>query len=339
MKKPFGKHLWLGLAAVIIFVFAQFLVQRFSAAPSAHSTGEVRPAEGTLVVRMLEIGHGDAILVQTGTENILIDTADVDERDQLRTQLAKAGIEKGGRIDKIILTHPHADHIGGMDVLLREYDVGEVYDNGQPSNSPIYRGYMKLLAEKHMPSRALTAGDTIDLGSGARFEVVAPTSVIIDEVHAKKKKKSDPNNECVVGRLVFGDFSMMFTGDAEDVEEESILAHTSADRLRSTVLKVGHHGSKTSSTSAFLEAVHPSVGLISCGFPNKYWHPHKSTRTALSKRGIDVYSTPVNGMITVVSDGKTCRVETEKGDKNDFGIYEKREKDEPKESKGTGRKQ
>jgi len=338
MRKMFGRKSLLGLAGALVFFLAQFLMHQFGSAPSTRSAGEVRPAEGTLVVRMLEIGQGDAILVQTGTENILIDTADVDERDRLRAQLSQAGIEKGGRIDKIILTHPHADHIGGMDVLLKEYAVGAVYDNGQPSNSPIYRGYMKLLAEKQVPRRALTAGDTLELGGGARFEVVAPTAAMIDAVHAKKKKKSDPNNECVVGRLVFGEFSMMFTGDAEDVEEEEILAHTPTERLRSTVLKVGHHGSKTSSTPAFLEAVHPNVGLISCGFPSKYWHPHKSTRTALSKRSIDVYSTPVNGMITVVSDGKTYRVEPEKGDKNDFGIYEKREKEEHKDEKGAGRK-
>jgi beta-lactamase domain protein len=130
----------------------------------------------------------------------------------------------------------------------------------------------------------------------------------------------------------------MFTGDAEDAEEEEILAHTPPERLRSTLLKVGHHGSKTSSTPAFLQAVDPGVGLISCGFPSKYWHPHKSTRTALRKRGIDVYSTPVNGMITIVSDGKTYDIRPEKGEKNDFGIYEKREKEEHKEEKGAGRK-
>ena len=337
MRKMFGRKSLLGLAAALVFFLAQFLVHQFGGAPSTRSAGEACPAEGTLVVRMLEIGQGDAILVQTGTENILIDTADVDERDRLRAQLAQAGIEKGGRIDKIILTHPHADHIGGMDVLLKEYAVGEVYDNGRPSNSPVYRGYMKLLTEKHVPRRALTAGETLELGGGARFEVVAPTATMIDAVHAKKKKKSDPNNECVVGRLVFGEFSMMFTGDAEDAEEEEILAHTPPERLRSTVLKVGHHGSKTSSTPAFLQAVDPGVGLISCGFPSKYWHPHKSTRTALRKHGIDVYSTPVNGMITIVSDGKTYDIRPEKGEKNDFGIYEKREKEEHQEEKGAGR--
>ncbi|EKU71825.1 ComEC/Rec2 family competence protein [Selenomonas sp. F0473] len=334
MRKYFRRNGWIVLATCVVFLLAQFLVRSFDAFPARGDARE-HPAEGTLIVRMLDVGQGDAILVQTGTQNILIDTGDVDEREKLRAGLAQAGVTK---IDKIILTHPHADHIGGMEILLKEYTVGEVYDNGQPSNSPVYRGYMKQLQAMHVKSRALTAGETLDLGGGASFEVLAPSPEMIDRVHREKNKKSDPNNECVVGRLVFGNFTMMFTGDAEKEEEGAILGASDSMRLRSAVLKVGHHGSKTSSSAAFLKAVQPETGLISCGVPSEYGHPHKRIREALRDRGMDIYSTPANGMITITSDGNTYRVEPEKGNKNDFSIYEEREKNEPQHPPGKGRK-
>ena len=266
--------------------------------------------QGSITVKMLDVGQGDAILIRTETQNVLIDTGDLDERDKLRAELDKAGVKK---IDAVILTHPHADHIGGMEMLIDKYPIGMVYDNGMPSTSRVYIGYMKQLKAKGIARKGLCTGDRVDLGGGAVFEVLAPSAALVQQ-GSVKGYKHDPNNESVVGRLVFGDFSMMFTGDAEKKEEQDILAGAQGT-VQSTVLKAGHHGSKTSSSADFLRAVHPAAALISCGVNNDYGHPHKETLKKFGALKLAVYTTPRNGTITVTSDGKTYKVMTERGEK------------------------
>ena len=233
----------------------------------------------------------------------------MDERDKLRAELKKADIKK---IDTIILTHPHADHIGGMDVLLNEYSIGMVYDNGMPSTSKLFLGYVKKLKEKKIERKGLVAGDRVDLGGGAVFEVLAPSAQLVKEGNVKGYKH-DPNNESVVGRIVFGDFTMMLTGDAEKKEEHDILA--AGSNVQSKILKSGHHGSKTSSSADFLRAVQPEAAVISCGVNNDYGHPHKETMKKYHALNIPVYVTAENGTITITSDGKTYHISFERGEK------------------------
>ena len=287
------------------FLAAQFLMG-CSTAPVSDAA---HTAAGTITVKVLNIGQGDAILVQTGEKNVLVDTSDVDERDKLRAELKKADIKK---IDTIILTHPHADHIGGMDVLLNEYSIGTVYDNGMPSTSKLFLGYVKKLKEKKIERKGLVAGDRVDLGGGAVFEVLAPSAQLVKEGNVKGYKH-DPNNESVVGRIVFGDFTMMLTGDAEKKEEHDILA--AGSNVQSKILKSGHHGSKTSSSADFLRAVQPEAAVISCGVNNDYGHPHKETMKKYHALNIPVYVTAENGTITITSDGKTYHISFERGDK------------------------
>lgn len=276
---------------------------------SVSDTAAHHASDGELTVKVLNIGQGDSILIQTGEKTVLVDTSDVDERDKLRAELKKADVKK---IDTIILTHPHADHIGGMDVVLDEYPVGMVYDNGMPSTSKLFLGYVKKLKEKKIERKGLVAGDRVDLGGGAVFEVLAPSAELVKEGNVKGYKH-DPNNESVVGRLVYGNFSMMLTGDAEKKEEQEILAAGSS--VQSTILKSGHHGSKTSSSADFLRAVRPEAALISCGMNNDYGHPHKETMKKYHALDIPVYVTAANGTITVTSDGKTYDISVEKGEK------------------------
>nr|WP_314808698.1 ComEC/Rec2 family competence protein [uncultured Selenomonas sp.] len=290
-----------------VLLAAQFFTG-CTAAPASDATKQA--TQGEITVKVLNIGQGDSILIQTGEKTVLVDTSDVDERDKLRAELKKADVKK---IDTIILTHPHADHIGGMDVLLNEYPVGMVYDNGMPSTSKLYLGYVKKLKEKKIERKGLVAGDRVDLGGGAVFEVLGPSAQLVKEGNVKGYKH-DPNNESVVGRLVFGDFSMMLTGDAEKKEEQAILAADSAN-VKSTILKSGHHGSKTSSSADFLRAVQPEAALISCGVNNDYGHPHKETMKKYHALNIPIYVTAENGTITVTSDGKTYKIVPERGEK------------------------
>ncbi|SHK66234.1 competence protein ComEC [Selenomonas ruminantium] len=263
-----------------------------------------------LTVKMLNVGQGDAILIETPEQTVLIDTSDLDEQEKLRNELKKAGVK---RIDKLILTHPHADHIGGVEgVVLQDYEVGEVFDNGMPSKSKVYTRYMKLLKQKNIKRHGLVAGDELDFGGGVKFKVYAPDKAAVDK-GSKTTEHHDPNNESVVGRLIFGNFSMMFTGDAEKVEEEPIVK-AYGNELKSAVLKAGHHGSKTSSSAEFLRAVNPEAVMISCGAGNDYGHPHAQTMKKYHSMKLKIYETDKNGTITLTTDGKGYNIVTEMGD-------------------------
>ena len=282
-------------------------------------SSSTKNVEGNLKITMLNVGQGDAFLIQTKTQNILIDTSDQDERTKLVNELDKAGVTT---FDKIILTHPHADHIGGIEKLLKDdkYTIKEVYDNGIASTSKLYLNYMKLIkADKNIKHSALKVGDVLDFGDGVKFEVLYPTSELVKEV-SDGKRKTDPNNESVVGRLVYKKFSMIFTGDAEKEVESNIWADNDANKLKSTILKSGHHGSYTASTENFLSAVQPEVVLISAGEPtdkrggNTYGHPHVEPLENYLNAGIDsknIFWTWKNGTVVIISDGKNFSVQPE----------------------------
>ena len=302
----------LGLVLLITSLLTGCGAQNAANQPAAQNEEKAASADKNkeLTVTMLDVGQGDAILIKTAEQTVLIDTSDLDEQEKLRAELKKAQVK---RIDKLILTHPHADHIGGVDgVVLKDYEVGEVYDNGMPSKSKVYLNYMKKLKQKNIPRHALTAGDVLDLGGGVSFKVLSPPKDVVEK-GSKSTDNHDPNNESVVGKLIFGKFSMMFTGDAEQ-QAEKVMVDNFAGDLRSTLLKAGHHGSKTSSSAAFLRAVQPEGVLISCGAGNDYGHPHKQTMKKYQSLKLKIYETDLNGTIVVTSDGKSYKIKPERGD-------------------------
>ena len=300
--------------------------------PEVETQAEAAPApaqnvNGDLKISMLNVGQGDAILIQTKNQTILIDTSDTDERDLLIGELEKFSVTK---IDKLILSHPHADHIGSAKALinaskkeisanpyLEKISVAEVYDNGIASTSPLYKNYMKAVNAKGIAHKSLKAGDTLDFGGGVKFNVLYPTPQLVDAVN--DGQKSDPNNESIVGKLTYKKFSMMFTGDAEKPVEADILSNNKTKALKCDVLKSGHHGSYTASTKNFVAAVNPSVVLISAGPDeerrNTYGHPHLEPLETYLAQGIDkknIFCTRWNGTITIISDGKNFSVKPDK---------------------------
>ena len=292
-------------------------------------SGEVHDAN--LKISMLNIGHGDAILIRTEEQTILIDAADVSEIPRFVSELEKFSVT---RIDKLILTHPHADHIGGSNLLinpsaerLAEYpylakiSVGEIYDNGVVYTSGIYRSYIKSAKEKGIPLRSLKSGDTLDFGDGVKFKLFWPTSDFVATVSGKTIDKKDRehniNNGSMVGKLTYKNFSMMFTGDCEKESEAKIVMSNGAADLKCDVLKSGHHGSWTSSSKDFVEAVNPSTILISAGdestAENPYnGHPHIHVLEAYLVAGVEaknIFCTRFNDTITITSDGEKFSVQ------------------------------
>ena len=284
------------------------------------ATNSKDEAKGQLIISMLDIGQGDAVLIQTGAKNILIDTGDDKyyedgkkgkENTQLLTELQKLKID---HIDTLVMTHAHADHIGKSDKVIAQYGVKELVYNGIPSTSKYFINALKAAKANGTQQVKVKAGDVLDFGNGVSFEIVSPSQSLIDEDTAaiKAKKKVDVNNESVVGRLTFGNFAMLFTGDAEGPVEKDMVA-SYGKKLKCQVLKAGHHGSKTSSTAEFLKLVQPESVVMSLGANNQYGHPHEALLNRLQKQGVkNIYRTDANGTITIVSDGSSYSITTEK---------------------------
>ncbi len=260
-----------------------------------------------LKIEMLDIGQGDANLIQFKNQVIMIDTGDVDERDNLVKLLKERNITT---IDKLIITHPHADHLGGAYALFKNFEVKEVYDNGDPTTTNTYKTYLKNIKAKNISYHQLKADDDVELAPDLHFKLFSPTAKML-------QTDKDLNNNSLVGQLRYNDFTMLFTGDCER-EAETAMVNNYGDALKSLVLKSPHHGSRTSSSDKFLQAVDAKDVLISVGAGNDYGHPHKETLNRYQKHDMNVFRTDEDGTISIVSDGSVhYTITTEKSNKTE----------------------
>ncbi len=257
----------------------------------------IRSDEDLLAVSFLDVGQGDAILVSRKGAHILIDTGPQDAWDALQNALAARGVET---LEYLILTHPHSDHIGCAPQILQTYPVKRVLMPDAPTNTRIFEKTLDAILEYSVPAQKARAGDSFELEE-AKFSILSPLPGASFE---------SLNNYSVVLRMTFGDTSFLFTGDAEREIEASLIRQ--GLYLKSDVLKVGHHGSSTSSTQAFLNEVRPQIAVICVGEGNSYGHPKAQILQRLEKLGASVYRTDQNGAVTVYSDGSTLSVSTEK---------------------------
>lgn len=261
------------------------------------------PASGELKVYVIDVGQGESILITTEENSLLIDAGENDKGDEVLDFIKQLGLTK---LDYVLATHPDSDHIGGMDTVLENIDVpggvffGEMPDDLIPTTKT-YEDVLDVIEEKDIPLFTAAAGDTIDLGSGAVLTVLGP----VDPQAADSK-----NNTSLVTRLDFGESSFLFNGDQEEDMEE-MLVQSGAD-LDCDVMTMGHHGSSTSSSQEYLDAVTPKYASISCGRGNQYGHPHDETIEKLEAMGVEYYRTDLDGNITFTSDGETISVRTEK---------------------------
>ena len=249
------------------------------------------PVQGELTVHYIDVGQGDAILIKLPSSNILIDGGNrgTTTLNYLRNQGVKT-------LDLVIGSHPHADHIGGLINVFESITVKEVIDPGVPYTTKTFEDYLLTIDRKNIKFTEGRAGMTRSLTDGATLKVLHPSSPSSNQV----------NDASVVTRLTFGEISFIFTGDAEQSSERQIINR--GYDLKGTILKAGHHGSNTSTTQAFLNAVSPEVAIIMCGANNSYGHPHQETLKRLADAKVDVYRTDINGTIIVTTDGKTYSV-------------------------------
>jgi competence protein ComEC len=257
-----------------------------------------------LHVSFLDVGQGDAILIQTPNgQNILIDGGP--DPQKINLELSKKLPFWDRTIDLVVCTQPQADHITGLVEVLQRYKVKQVLEPGVSYNSSIYQEWCNLVEEKHIKQDKAQVGQEIDLGNGIKLEVLNPPASLWEGT------SDDVDNNGVVLRLSWSQVSFLFTADiGEEVEFELIGQRAN---LKSTVLKVAHHGSKTSTTSQFLAAVDPDIAVISVGADNPFGHPtNEVIERLVGKLGEDnVYRTDQDSTIEFVTDGETLWVKAD----------------------------
>ncbi len=265
--------------------------------------GTAESAQG-LEVYFLDVGQGDSQLIRIPGEggyfNVLIDTGEYEYADGLTAYLQDLGVEK---IGALVCSHPHTDHMGCMARIVERFDIGSLYMPQLPEEqAPTTRAYEKLLdaaAEKDLRVIRLHEDALLESPAGAQFQVMSPRM---------DADWDGANNYSAVIRLVYGETSFLFTGDAEAESEKVILEDGYG--VGADVLKCGHHGSSSSTSKAFLEAVDPLYAVISCGAGNSYGHPHRETLQSLRERDVTVYRTDEDGTVLAKSDGKDIAFET-----------------------------
>lgn len=245
-------------------------------------------SDGELKVHYIDVGQADSILIQSPNgKNMLIDAGET-KKNAVLDYLNSLGVKK---LDVVVATHPHSDHISEMASVIRNFDIGVFYMPKVQHTTKTFENMVDALSEKNVSVKEAAAGAVIDFDSSLNCRVVAPN----------KNSYDDLNNWSAVVHVSYGNTAFIFTGDAEELSESEIVSG-GAD-VKADVLKVGHHGSSSSTSKAFLEKVSPKYAVISAGKDNDYGHPHKETIDILNKFGVEIYQTFDNGTITATSDG------------------------------------
>lgn len=245
----------------------------------------------SLTVTFIDVGQGDCTLIEANGESMLIDCGEKEYADVVIDRLEKQGIAK---LDYAMVTHPHTDHYGGMGYVLDEIPTKNFIYPGKGADTYLWDKIDDELIEAKTKVITAHAGDTLTV-CGLPFKIFAP----------QNKKYEETNDYSIVSKLVCGEISFLFTGDSEKLSEYEMLSN--GYDLTSTVLKVGHHGSTTSTCEEFLFTVNPSYAVISCGKDNRYGHPHDETIELLNLYNVQVLRTDELGSITAKTDGYTVK--------------------------------
>lgn len=259
------------------------------------TTVTAKQSNGVLTVHYIDVGQGQSQLIIGSTGRVmLIDAGDNNKEKLMVEYLKKEKIEK---IDILIGTHPHADHIGGLDAVINNFDIGMIYMPKFQSNTKTFEDVLLAIQNKGLKVSTAKAGLTLDIEEDTIVKMIAPVN-----------DYSDANEMSAVVHLTFGDTSFLFTGDAEGKSEADMI--NSGENLKADVLLIGHHGSSTSTTKAFLDKVNPSYAVIQSGKGNSYGHPTDEVLNRLIDKNIKIYRNDEQGNIIFTSDGKDITVNT-----------------------------
>lgn len=243
-----------------------------------------------IIIHYIDVGQGDAALIQVNNINMLIDSGPKESRNKILDYLQSLNIKK---INYIVATHPHEDHIGNMAKIIKTYGLYKFYAPKIENTTSTFEKMIDALKDKNLKINVIKKDtNSIDLGKNTDVTVFSPIKDSYDNI----------NNYSPVIKIQYGDTSFLFTGDAEKEVENEILLDSN-NNIRSDVIKIGHHGSSTSSSKSFIEKVNPSIAIISVGADNKFNHPNKSTIDCLTKNNIKIYQTNKENTIILSSDG------------------------------------
>lgn len=248
-----------------------------------------------LKVHYLDVGQGDSIFIELpNNETMLIDAAESYQSENIINYLKNLNYQK---IDYVIGTHPHTDHIGGLKDIINTFEIGKIYMPKVVSTTKTYENLLMTIKEKNLKINTAKAGTSIIDTDTLKINILAPNNSTYTEL----------NNYSVVTKITYGTTKFLFMGDAEKLSENEIKENVTAD-----VIKIGHHGSNTSSSIDFIKKVNAKYGIISVGLNNKYNLPKEETITNWENSGTKIYLTSINGTITAISDGTNIKIESEK---------------------------
>jgi len=277
-KKQIGILIFLFLIAIMVWIFV------FTEART-----------GFLKVKFFDVGQGDAEFIETpDKKQVLIDGGpDL----SVLEKLGRAMPFYDRYIDLIILTHPEADHLNGLIEIVKRYNVGAIIMTGVFRNTDQYKEFLNIIKNKKIPVYLAKSGGEIDFGNNIKIDILYPLD------NLKGKVISDSNNTSIVAKLIYGNFETLFTGDIEKSVENKLIK--SGLNLKSDILKIAHHGSKTSSGEEFLKAVNAILAVIEVGKDNTYGHPHQEVLERL--KNLQIFQTGKDGDIKILSDGINYR--------------------------------
>ena len=261
--------------------------------PSASASTE-NTVDAPLEVHFIDVGQALSVLVECDGQYMLYDGGNVDDGSLVVSYLQSQGVEQ---LEYVFCSHAHEDHVGGLAAALAYFPAYHVYSPVTEASTKCFKDFVKYTQQQGLQVEVPTVGTMWPLG-GATVTMLGPVA-----------QYSDTNDTSIVLRIDYGSTSFLLTGDMEKTAETDLV--NSGANLKADVLQVGHHGSSTSTGYAFLSAVLPEMGVISCGVNNKYGHPHEETLSILRDAGVDVYRTDLQGTITIGSDGQNYTVGTE----------------------------
>ncbi len=292
MVKKHKPFIFIGFIFIILFL-------TFFAGKNFLLISQASEAKNNLEVIFLDVGQGDAILIKTPYgQNILIDGG---EDEKIIKRLGEKLPWWDKRIDLMILTHPHSDHVAGLIEVLKRYKVLKVLYTGVNHNSPDYLAWLKIINEKKIDLNIINHFQKIILGENCILEILYP----IDKKDIDDQ--TNLNNTSIVSKLSYGQISFLFMGDIEREIENVLISKSS--KLKADVLKIGHHGSDTSSSIDFLKTVQPKYAIMEVGKDNDFGHPSSRIIKRLERQSIEIFRTDFDGSIKFISNGMYLKVD------------------------------